>query len=79
MENQDEKPFDPADSLMHAVANVICGITFGEGEDTTNPDLERLLKLNAEFVANVDDIQLLTFLDFIPWAHNLQLKLTIAF
>ena len=74
MENQDEKPFDPADSLMHAVANVICGITFGEGEDTTNPDLERLLKLNAEFVANVDDIQLLTFLDLIPWAHYLPIK-----
>ena len=74
MENQDEKPFDPTDSLMRAVANVICGITFGEGEDTTNPDLDRLLKLNAEFVANVDDIQLLTILDFIPWAHYLPIK-----
>ena len=74
MEEQDEKPFDPADSLMRAVANVICGITFGEGEDTTNPDLDRLLKLNAGFVANAEDNQLLAFLDFFPWARYLPIK-----
>ena len=74
MEDQDGKPFDPADSLMRAVANVICGITFGEGEDTTNPDLDRLLKLNAEYVANVDDNQLLAILEFFPWAQYLPIK-----
>ncbi|KAJ7331623.1 hypothetical protein OS493_019211 [Desmophyllum pertusum] len=30
MEEQDGKPFDPADCLMRGVANVICGITFGK-------------------------------------------------
>lgn len=75
MEDQDGKPFDPADSLMRAVANVICGITFGEGEDTTtNPDLDRLLKLNAESVANVDDNQLLAILEFFPCAQYLPIK-----
>ncbi|KAL9969844.1 hypothetical protein ACROYT_G022112 [Oculina patagonica] len=74
MEDQAGKPFDPADSLMRAVANVICGISFGEGEDTTNPDLDRLLKLNADFIANADDTQLLAILDFFPWAHYLPIK-----
>ena len=72
--DQDGKPFDPADCLMRAVANVICGITFGEGEDTTKPDLDRLLKLNAEFVSNADDLQLLAILDLFPWAHYLPIK-----
>ncbi|KAJ7331594.1 hypothetical protein OS493_019179 [Desmophyllum pertusum] len=48
MQEQDGKPFDPAECLMRGVANVICGITFGEGCDTTNPDLDRLLKLNKK-------------------------------
>ncbi|KAL9969843.1 hypothetical protein ACROYT_G022110 [Oculina patagonica] len=74
MEDQAGKPFDPADSLMRAVANVICGISFGEGEDTTNPDLDRLLKLNADVIANAADNQLLTILDFFPWAHYLPIK-----
>ena len=74
MEDQAEKPFDPAYSLMRAVANVICGITFGEGEDTANPDLERLLKLNAAIIANADDNQLLAILDFFPWARYLPIK-----
>ena len=74
MEDQAGKPFDPGYSLMQAVANVICGITFGEGEDTANPDLERLLKLNAHVIANADDAQLTTILDFFPWARYLPLK-----
>ena len=74
MEHQAGEPFDPADCLMRAVANVICGITFGEGEDTTNPDLDRLLKLNVDFVENSDDTQLLAILDFFPWAHYLPIK-----
>ena len=74
MEEQDGKPFDPADSLMRGVANVICGITFGEGYDTTNPDFNKLLKLNADFIANAEDAQLVTILDFFPWAHCLPIK-----
>ncbi|KAL9969845.1 hypothetical protein ACROYT_G022113 [Oculina patagonica] len=74
MEDQDGTPFDPADSLMRSVANVICGITFGVGEDTTNPDLDKLLKLNADFVTNASDTQLAAILDFFPWAHYLPLR-----
>ena len=75
MEEQDGKPFDPADCLMRGVADVICGITFGEGYDTTNPHLNRLLQINAEFFANTNEAQLLTVLDFFPLAQYLPLKI----
>ena len=75
MEEQDGKPFDPADCLMRGVADVICGITFGEGYDTTNPHLNRLLQINAEFFANTNEAQLLTMLDFFPLAQYLPLKI----
>ena len=74
MEEKKGKPFDPADILQRAVADVICGITFGEGYDTTNPDLNRLLKLNVDFVANTDDAQLVTVLDYFPLSKYLHLK-----
>ena len=74
MEEQSGKPFDPADCLMRCVADVICGITFGEGYDTTNPDLNKLLKLNIDLVANADDAQLVNILDFFPLVHYLPIK-----
>ena len=74
MEEQNGKPFDPADILQRAVADVICGITFGEGYDTTNPDLNKLLKLNVDIVANTDDAQLVTVLDNFAIAKYLPLK-----
>ena len=74
MEKQHGKPFDPSDCLMRGVADVICGITFGEGYDTTNPDLNQLLKLNADLVANAADSQLATMLDFFPVAQYLPIK-----
>ena len=74
MEERDEKPFDPADCLIRGVANVICGITFKDGFDTTRPDLNRLLKLNADLVANADNFKLVIILDFLPLAHYLPLK-----
>ena len=74
MRQQDGKPFDPADCLMRTVADVICGIIFKEGCDTMNQDLERLLKLNANFIANAGDIQEATILDFFPWGRYLPVK-----
>ncbi|XP_078373083.1 steroid 17-alpha-hydroxylase/17,20 lyase-like [Oculina patagonica] len=74
MEEQDGKPFDPADCLQRAVADVICGITFGEGYDTTNPDLNRLLELNVQQVAEFEDAQLVTVLDFFSFAKYLPIK-----
>ena len=74
MEEQGGKPFDPAECLRGAVADVICGIAFGEDYDTTNPDLKRLLKLNTDFIANTDDTQLVAFLDFFPFGNCLPLK-----
>ena len=71
VEEQRGELFDPADRLMKAVANVICGITFKDGSDTRNPDLDRMLKLNAAIVANVDDFQKVLIFDFFPWAHYL--------
>ena len=75
MEEQHGKPFDPADCLMRGVADVICGITFGEGYDTTNPHLDRLLQINAKFVAATDEAQLITILDFFPLAQYLPIKI----
>ena len=74
MEEKDGKPFDPADCLMRAVADVICGITFKDGSDTTKPDLNRLLKLVANGVANADDLRFLQILDFFPLVHYLPIK-----
>ena len=74
IEQQHDKPFDPADCLQRAVADVICGITFGEGYDTTNPDLNKLLKLNVDLVADADTAQLVTMLDFFPLAKYLPIK-----
>ena len=60
--------------MIRAVADVICGITFKEESDTTNPDLNKLLKLNADLVANTDDRQLAVILDFFLVAHCLPIK-----
>ena len=74
MEEQDGKSFDPADCLIRAVADVICGITFKNISDTSNPDLNRLLKINVEVTAKFTDFQLVTILDFFPWARYLPIK-----
>ena len=74
IEQQHQKPFDPADCLQRAVANVICCVAFGEGYDTTNPDLNKLLKLNVDLVADADTAQLVAMLDFISLAKYLPIK-----
>ena len=51
---------------MRCIADVICGINFGEGYDTTNPELNELLKLNIELGAN--HIQWIRVLDFFAFA-----------
>ena len=74
MEEQDEKPFDPADCLIKGVADVICGITFKDGSITSNSDLKRLLELNKYITASADDFQLLQILDFFPLLNCLPFK-----
>ena len=74
MEDQNGKRFDPADCLNRAVADVICGITFGEGFDTTNPDLNKVLKLNIAFITDAANAQLVRILDFFPLAQYLPIK-----
>ena len=74
MEEQQGKPFDPADCLQRSVADVICGITFHEGSDTTNPDINRLLKLNVHRMSSNKDYQLVVLLDFFHFAKYLPLK-----
>ena len=48
MDQYDGKPFDPADCLQRSIADVLCGIIFKDGSDTTNPDMDKLLKLNVK-------------------------------
>ena len=74
MEALKGKHFDPSESLNRTVADVICGITFGEGYDTTNPNLNRLLKLNADFMSDHENSQLVRILDFIPATQYLPIK-----
>lgn len=74
MEKQDGKPFDPAGCLMRGVADVICGITFGEGSDTSNPRLNKLLQLNITINENAYDGQLAAMLDFLPLAQYLPIN-----
>ena len=74
VEDQHEKPFDPTNCLMQSVADVICGITFGEGCDTTHPDLKELLRLCEHVVKNEDVAQLVTMLDFFPFSRYLPIK-----
>ena len=68
------KPFDPSESLNRTIADVICGITFGEGYDTTNPNLNRLLKLNVDFVSDHETAQLVKIMDFFPVTQYLPIK-----
>ena len=74
MEEQDGKPFDPADYLIRAVADDISGIIFRDGSNTANPELNRLLKLNTDIIADADDFQMVAILDFFPFARYLPLK-----
>ena len=74
MEEQDGKPFDPADCLMHGVADVICGIAFKDGSDTANPDLNKFVKLFSKYVANANDNTAVAILDFFSWARYLPIK-----
>jgi len=74
IEEQDGKPFNPADCLMRGVADVICGITFGEGYDTTDPRLNKLLEFNIAMNENADDGQVASVLDFFPMAQYLPIK-----
>ena len=74
MEEQDGKPFDPADCLTRGVADVICGITFKDGSDTSNTDVNRLLGIYEEVFAKFIDFQMVTMLDFFPWARYLPIK-----
>ena len=74
MEQQNGEPFNPTDRLNRTVADVICGITFGEGYDTTNPDLNRLLKLNVDFITDHENAQLVRILDFVPLTQYLPIK-----
>ena len=73
LESKKGEPFDPTDILAESVANVICGITFGEGYDTTtNEDMRKLLELNKK-VNGSPDMMLLFFLDFFPLVEYLPL------
>ena len=70
-EKQKHDAFDPAVILAQSVANVICGVTFGEGCDTTNPDMNELLDLNQQIMSGSSDILTVAVLDFFPLVEYL--------
>ena len=70
-EEQKGNAFDPADILAQSVANVICGIAFGEGYDTSNADMKELLYLNQKILSPSGDIRTVTMLDFLPFVEYL--------
>ena len=74
MEEQDGKPFDPADCLIRGVADVICGITFKDGSDSSNADVNRLLRIYNEIFAKATEFHLVIILDFFLWARYLPIK-----
>ena len=74
MAEQNGKPFDPTDCLHRSIADVTCGITLGEGYDTTKQDLNKLLNLNVELMKNVEDIMMVVMADFFPLAWYLPIK-----
>ena len=74
MEEYDGKPFDPADYLQRSIADVLCGIILKDASDTTNPDMDKILKLNVKVTERADDIRVAAILDFFRGAHHLPIK-----
>ena len=66
MKSHEGRPFDPEHIFTHAVANVICKITFGADYDMSNADMEKLLLLNQRFFERNEDIQTVLMLEFFP-------------
>ena len=60
--------------MRQGVADIICGITFGKGRDTSSPDVNKLLKLFSKYVANADDNNVVAILDFFPLARYQPIK-----
>ena len=65
------RPVDPEDMITEAVANVICDVTFGEGVDCYQKDIDELLELNGEAARDEDGGDLAFVLDFFPLAKLL--------
>ena len=72
--DQKGKPFDPSNILARSVANVICGITFGNRLSSSHPDFDRLLELNQVAFTSTEVNQTAQFWDFFPFARYLPLK-----
>ena len=62
--DQKGKPFDPSNILARSVANVICGITFGERLNSSHPDFDRLLELNQISISSTEMNESASFWDF---------------
>ena len=72
--DQKGKPFDPSNILARSVANVICGITFGNRLSSSHPDFDRLLELNQIAFTSTEVNQTAQYWDFFPFAKYLPLK-----
>ena len=68
-EDQKKNAFDPTDILAQSIANIICGTCFGEGFDTSHPDMKELLDLNQQIVSN--EMKRVLILDYFPFVEYL--------
>ncbi|XP_001635335.2 steroid 17-alpha-hydroxylase/17,20 lyase [Nematostella vectensis] len=70
-EDQQSQPFDPADKIRQSVADVICGITFGDKFNSTHPAFDSFFR---GVVSDMDDPELtaaIGLLDLFSWAQYL--------
>ena len=72
--DQKGKPFDPTKILALTVANVICGITFGNRLNSSHPDFDRLLELNQVAATSTETNEEAAFWDIFSFAKHFPVK-----
>ena len=72
--DQKGKPFDPTKILALTVANVICGITFGNRFNSSHPDFDRLLELNQVAATSTETNEEAAFWDIFSFAKHFPVK-----
>ncbi|EDO43314.1 predicted protein [Nematostella vectensis] len=67
-------PFDPSDQLRSCVADVICGITFGDMFNSSHPEFDRFLGDHVFLIEDAEHNAQIALLDFFPIAQYLPFK-----
>lgn len=74
IDEQNGKSFDPSDILAKSVADVICGITFGQYFNSSHPHFDRFFEIDIKFFTDADFNESLNTLDFFPIAKYFPFK-----